>query len=298
MLANMYHNKKQMGMGGRNMPKLMKKGGKSSFPDLNNDGKVSFADILKGRLKKKSQEYGGKVMEQGGGVPEASADITRNPLMRGLFDDVVSAAEGSPEFAQLMSTIKSFDERSAKQQRDPMFGPARSRAIARDRRAYEEAFPEVDRGRFDLDFDENPNDAKSVQSGFSNFTDLVKSGDEDAMEMLVKMNDMYKEKFPGPEKFPVFRMFGVERSRRSQAYGGKVKLMKKGGTVDYFAGGALAAGLGQVAQRSQNPLIQGIGKVASTVGGMTPGGRAVNMAANFLPSGNPMAALGQLMKGR
>jgi hypothetical protein len=43
---NMYHKKKQMGMGGMNMPKLMKKGGKNSFPDLNNDGKVSFADIL------------------------------------------------------------------------------------------------------------------------------------------------------------------------------------------------------------------------------------------------------------
>lgn len=255
--SDMYHNKKEMGMGG--MPKLMKKsmpgggmvspmeremgmggkmdyemggkmdmghggdlaraikiflmkkGGKTKFPDLTGDGKVTFADILKGRLKKKSQEYGGKVMENGGGVPEASADITRSPIMRELFDEVVSDAEGSPEFAQLMSTIKSFDERSAKQQRDPMFGPARSRAIARDRRAYEEAFPEVDRGRFDLDFDENPNDAKSVQSGFSNFTELVKSGDEDAMEMLVKMNDMYKEKFPGPEKFPVFRMFGVER---------------------------------------------------------------------------------------
>lgn len=44
---------------------LMKKGGKT-FPDLTGDGKVTFADILKGRLKKKSQAYGGKVMEEGG----------------------------------------------------------------------------------------------------------------------------------------------------------------------------------------------------------------------------------------
>ena len=112
MLANMYHGKKkEMGMGGMNMPKLMKKsmpgggmvspmeremgmggrmemghggdmeravkiylmkkGGKTAFPDLTGDGKVTFADILKGRLrkgKKKSQAYGGKVMRKGGEV--------------------------------------------------------------------------------------------------------------------------------------------------------------------------------------------------------------------------------------
>ena len=50
---------------------LMKKGGKTAFPDLTGDGKVTFADILKGRLrkgKKKSQAYGGKVMREGGEV--------------------------------------------------------------------------------------------------------------------------------------------------------------------------------------------------------------------------------------
>jgi len=99
----MYHKKKEMGMGGMNMPKLMKKsmpgggmvspmrmemghggdmekavkiylmkkGGKTAFPDLTGDGKVTFADILRGRLrkgKKKSQAYGGKVMREGGEV--------------------------------------------------------------------------------------------------------------------------------------------------------------------------------------------------------------------------------------
>jgi len=72
-------------------------------------------------------------------------------------------------------------------------------------------------------------------------------------------------------------------------YGGKVKLMKRGGTVDYFAGGALAAGLGQLAQRSQNPFLQKAGKVASMVGGLTPGGRAVNMAGNVLQNVVPPA---------
>lgn len=99
----MYHDKKKMAMGGMNMPRvmkkempggghveygmggkmemgmggdmaraikiyLMKKGGKT-FPDLTGDGKVTFADILKGRLKKKSQAYGGKVMQGGGETP-------------------------------------------------------------------------------------------------------------------------------------------------------------------------------------------------------------------------------------
>ena len=48
---------------------LMKKGGKTKFPDLTGDGKVTFADILKGRLKKGKKKkdrglmaYGGKVM--------------------------------------------------------------------------------------------------------------------------------------------------------------------------------------------------------------------------------------------
>ena len=72
-------------------------------------------------------------------------------------------------------------------------------------------------------------------------------------------------------------------------YGGKVKLMKRGGTVDYFAGGALAAGLGQLAQRSQNPFLQKAGKVASMVGGLTPGGKAVNMAGNVLQNVIPPA---------
>ena len=83
----------------------------------------------------------------------------------------------------------------------------------------------------------------------------------------------------------VLKMRGV-KPKKSMGYGGKVKLkyQDKGGTVDYFAGGALAAGLGQIAQMSQNPMLQGIGKLASTVGGMTPAGKAVNMAANYLPA--------------
>ena len=115
----MYHDKKKMAMGGINMPRvmkkempggghveygmggkmemgmggdmaraikiyLMKKGGKT-FPDLTGDGKVTFADILKGRLKKKSQAYGGRVMNEGGvstGVNPAAPAVTDGSVMR------------------------------------------------------------------------------------------------------------------------------------------------------------------------------------------------------------------------
>ena len=87
----------------------------------------------------------------------------------------------------------------------------------------------------------------------------------------------------------------LERLPKSLGYGGKV--MKKGGTVDYFAGGALAAGLGQLAQRSQNPTLQKLGKVASTIGGFTPAGKAVNMASNVLQNFIPTAGAQQTQQG-
>lgn len=74
-------------------------------------------------------------------------------------------------------------------------------------------------------------------------------------------------------------------------------LMEKGGTVDYFAGGALAAGLGQLAQRSQNPFLQKAGKVASMIGGLTPGGKAVNMAGNVLQNVIPPAGAQPTQQG-
>ena len=100
-------------------------------------------------------------------------------------------------------------------------------------------------------------------------------------------------------------------------YGGKVKLKSqgKGGVVEYGIGGAVMGGInalmagkglagaagaaakgmatpgsgigaaaqlaGNLAQKSNNPMLQNIGKMAG-------------MASNFLPGGNPMNALGAL----
>ena len=108
----------------------------------------------------------------------------------------------------------------------------------------------------------------------------------------------------------------LEKLPKSLGYGGKVKMLK-GGKVEYGLGGAVMGGInalmagkglagaagaaakgfvtpgsgiaqgahlaGNLAQKSNNPMLQNIGKVAG-------------MASNFLPGGNPMNALGALFQ--
>lgn len=44
---------------------------------------------------------------------------------------------------------------------------------------------------------------------YKNFTDLVKSGDEDALQVLQVMDNLYRERYPTAVKRPVSEMFGV-----------------------------------------------------------------------------------------
>ena len=108
-----------------------------------------------------------------------------------------------------------------------------------------------------------------------------------------------------------------KKKKKSMAYGGKVKLMRRGGEVEYGLGGAVMGGInalmkgqglagaagaaakgfvtpgsgiaqgaqlaGNLAQKSNNPMLQNIGKMAG-------------MASNFLPGGNPMGAIGAIGK--
>ena len=70
-MATMKKPAKKMQMGGGTTP-MMKKGG--SFPDLNKDGKITKADILKGRgviaksgtKMKTKANYGKSMMSKGG----------------------------------------------------------------------------------------------------------------------------------------------------------------------------------------------------------------------------------------
>ena len=94
---------------------LMKKGGKTKFPDLTGDGKVTFADILKGRLrkKKKSQEYGGKVM-QNGGVSDPRKDPSNRRSMAELPSEVM---EDLLPFLEDQQSFEEIEARRAAQRR-------------------------------------------------------------------------------------------------------------------------------------------------------------------------------------
>ena len=83
---------------------LMRKGGKT-FPDLTGDGKVTFADILKGRkvkLKKKSQAYGGMVMENGGkSDPPRIEDLSNIRLLQGPDGNQYFLKQGEDQYSPL-----------------------------------------------------------------------------------------------------------------------------------------------------------------------------------------------------
>lgn len=77
---------------------------KKKFPDLNGDGKVTFADVLKGRLKKKQkkQEAGGVVdMGKGGRTKKKSksrvneaGNYTKPGMRKRLFNRIKAGSKG------------------------------------------------------------------------------------------------------------------------------------------------------------------------------------------------------------
>jgi|TARA_R100000482_G_C5064459_1_gene118572 hypothetical protein len=77
---------------------------KKKFPDLNGDGKVTFADVLKGRLKKKrkKQEAGGIVdMGKGGRTKKKSksrvneaGNYTKPGMRKRLFNRIKAGSKG------------------------------------------------------------------------------------------------------------------------------------------------------------------------------------------------------------
>ena len=121
---------------------LMKKGGKT-FPDLTGDGKVTFADILKGRkvkLKKKSQGYGGKVMQNGGETPgldvktrktQEGFDVeSQEPIMEDALQIYI---DGLPVSAKEALAFMKERAEGMKGQVSSSLGDAMEAAIARRR---------------------------------------------------------------------------------------------------------------------------------------------------------------------
>lgn len=167
----------------------------------------------------------------------------------------------------------------------------------------------------------NNNDMQEIRSyrkGGKTFPDLTGDGKVTRADILAGRGVIKKKK-----------------KKKSMAYGGKVKLMRKGGEVEYGLGGmifkganalaqgkgigaALKAGAkglvtpgsgvsgavglaGTLAQKSNNPMLQNIGKVAGAASNFLPGGGGVaGLAGNFMQNmggGSGMASVAQPLQG-
>ena len=70
---------------------------KNKFPDLNKDGKVTFADVLRGRLKK-NQGDGGKVSMGKGGKTKSrvneAGNYTKPGMRKRIFNRIKAGSKG------------------------------------------------------------------------------------------------------------------------------------------------------------------------------------------------------------
>lgn len=71
---------------------------KKKFPDLTGDGKVTFADVLKGRGVKRKQMAGGKVEMKKGGKTKSrvneAGNYTKPGMRKRLFNRIKAGDKG------------------------------------------------------------------------------------------------------------------------------------------------------------------------------------------------------------
>lgn len=256
---------------------------KKKLKDVTGDGKFTFADVLKmrGVKPKKSMDNGGRL---GYYTRPMASLFVGNPLhsdksvritddYSDRIDDVYGPYKGADRrIDPYSSTFRSID---------PLGNRAKEMALA-DR--------EYVGGLKEQPFIERKEDILRER-------DLRGLMDPMRLNLPEDMKPMQSRK-PG----------------EIMGYGGKVKMLK-GGKVEYGLGGAVMGGInalmqgkglagaagaaakgfvtpgsgiaqganlvGNLAQKSNNPMLQNIGKVAG-------------VASNFLPGGNPMSAFGNL----
>lgn len=298
------------------MPKLMKKGGKSSFPDLNNDGKVSFADILAGRLRKKKK----KSMDNGGQVePLVRTERPKNapdPMRR---KGIVFASTSEPMSKEERDRAKRF-----------LQGTNLDTAIRVPGLVYGEDSrgvmdPELYRDMSPEEFARLRDRGVEIGATIDDFYDDFYREGQMRQPLMSEDDPRFVRKVynvgMGPDRPAEFEYYDQDKGKKLiQNYGGKVKLMKKGGEVEYGIGGAILGGinalregkgLGGAAMAAGKGFVtpgSGIAQGAKLAGGLLAGsqnpalagiGKVAGMASNFLPGGGgPAGALGQLMQMR
>ena len=71
---------------------------KKKFPDLTGDGKVTFADVLKGRGVKRKQMAGGKVEMKNGGKTKSrvneAGNYTKPGMRKRIFNRIKAGSKG------------------------------------------------------------------------------------------------------------------------------------------------------------------------------------------------------------
>jgi len=283
------------------MAKLKRKKG---LKDVTGDGKFTFADVLKmrGVKPKKSMDVGGRLPEGYG----YSKSIRQTGPMYKMPRLIVGGMPSVPNFDDYETVPTEFTPEMIRRLRSN----ARSKVAQGLKPSVEDYYR--------MDIIDNP------EKDLAMYDKPFATGLEQK-PMMERKSDILRERgLVDPMRLNIPEDMAPMSSRKPgeiMGYGGKVRLKSqgKGGVVEYGLGGAVMGGInalmagkglagaagaaakgmatpgsgigaaaqlaGNLAAKSNNPMLQNIGKMAG-------------MASNFLPGGNPMNALQGLFQQR
>ena len=263
---------------------------KKKMKDVTGDGKFTFADVLKmrGVKPKKSMQGGGRTMTE-----SEYLEIMRRLDPEGLYRPDRLDLANAERVGQLDAILKMEGKDT-----DVSKNPYRL-------------------GKHNTNMQMSPYDLLMELEKGGEFAN--RRAYEQALNQVYSKYPHGKDARTDAENLELSMEQAKVRRKYGMGYGGKVKLKSqgKGGVVEYGIGGAVMGGInalmagkglagaagaaakgmatpgsgigaaaqlaGNLAQKSNNPMLQNIGKMAG-------------MASNFLPGGNPMNALGALFQ--
>lgn len=279
--------------------------GKKKLKDVTGDGKFTFADVLKmrGVKPKKSMNNGGRVDDllfelESQGRLEAprymrtrGPKLVRKPMSAEARDNMVRFGSGRGLDSAIQVPFMVYRDG------DP------------DRYEFMSPEDQAEMRRMGVEMNANIEDFADAAYRQSHSGPIVDESDPRAVTKVFNTGF-------GPDAAARITYIdndkGKELKVKSQGYGGKVKLMKKGGEVEYGLGGAVLAGINAI--KNKEGLIGGIKNVARAyatpgsgfaqgaklAGGLLAGsnnpalgniGKAASLASNFMPGGAGVAGL-------